>query len=105
MGLKINEDGSRSWTNSNGQRHREDGPAFECSDGRKRWWYNGKLHRLDGPAWEEGGGEEYWLKDGLSHREDGPAGIYFDGSKTWWLKGKQYTEEKFNELIKKENKK
>ena len=29
--------------------HREDGPAFEGSDGSKEWRINGKLHREDGP--------------------------------------------------------
>jgi hypothetical protein len=30
----------------NGKLHREDGPAIEYSDGRKKWYYNGKLYKI-----------------------------------------------------------
>jgi hypothetical protein len=30
-----------------------DGPAIECINGRKEWYFDGKRHRLDGPAIEK----------------------------------------------------
>ena len=42
----------------NGQRHREDGPAYEGSDGTREWWLNGQRHREDGPAAERMGDVE-----------------------------------------------
>ena len=52
--------------------HREDGPAFESSDGNKEWRINGNLHREDGPAIE-------WDGDG----------------KSWYLNGERLTEQEF----------
>jgi len=52
--------------------HREDGPAFEGSNGSKEWRINGKLHREDGPA------VEWW-----------------DGSKSWALNGERLSEQEF----------
>jgi hypothetical protein len=62
----------------NGQRHREDGPAFEYSDGTK-----------------------FWNLNGLHHREDGPAVEYEDGTKQWYLNGCIYTEHKWKIEVKK----
>ena len=39
--VKVNSDGSKSWY-LNGERHREDGPAYEGADGTKSWWLKGK---------------------------------------------------------------
>jgi hypothetical protein len=39
--VKVFDDGRKSWF-LNGKRHREDGPAIECSDGHKEWYLNGK---------------------------------------------------------------
>ena len=55
------------------QRHREDGPAVEYTDGSKFWYLNGKRHRKDGPACE-------WA----------------DGSKEWYLNGEELTEQEFH---------
>ena len=52
--------------------HREDGPAFEGSNGSKEWRINGKLHREDGPAIE-------WR----------------DGTKSWALNSEKLTEQEF----------
>jgi hypothetical protein len=60
----------------NGEHHRLDGPAIECSDGTKEWWVNNQQHRLDGPACE-----------------------YADGTKEWCIEGVYYTEEEFNAKI------
>lgn len=59
---------------SDGQKHRESGPAIEWSDGGCEWWFEGQRHREDGPAIEMA-----------------------DGSKYWYISGKQYTEEDFNQ--------
>ena len=61
------------YCNSDGEIHREDGPAIERTDGTKSWYLNGKLHRVDGPAIE-----------------------YADGTKEWYLNGEYLTEEEFN---------
>ena len=54
--------------------HREDGPAFEGSNGSKEWRINGKLHREDGPAFE---------------------GRWWDGHKEWWLNGEHLSKQGF----------
>jgi hypothetical protein len=68
--VKVYED-KTEWR-INGQRHREDGPAVEYTNGDKEWFLNGKLHREDGPAIE-----------------------YVNGSKSWWINGKQLSEAEF----------
>ena len=57
----IDEYGTKYWHNSQGEVHREDGPAIEYPDGSKKWYKNGLLHREDGPAieWINGGQEWY----------------------------------------------
>ena len=61
----------------NGQRHREDGPAYESTSGTKEWWLNNQLHR-----------------------EDGPAHIGAKGKREWWLNGKQLSEKEWQERVK-----
>jgi len=39
--VKVSPNGDKFWY-LNGKRHREDGPAIECSNGQKYWWINGK---------------------------------------------------------------
>jgi hypothetical protein len=73
--VEVYADGRKVWC-LNGLRHREDGPAVECSNGDKDWWLNGKRHREDGPAVE-----------------------YSNGSKSWYLNEKRLTEEEFNERM------
>ena len=90
--VKVYPSGDREW-HLNGERHREDGPAIECADGRKEWYLNGKLHRKDGPAIEHADGYKAWYLHGKRHREDGPAAEWADGAKDWWLNGKRVTEE------------
>jgi len=66
-------DFTRAWKNSNGELHREDGPAYIGKDFTLGWYINGKRHRVGGPAiifpW---GAEEWFIEDKL-HRLDGPA--------------------------------
>jgi hypothetical protein len=60
---QTDEYGDRYWLNSEGQLHREDGPAVECADGSRAWYLNDQLHREDGPALEWANGyREWWLK-------------------------------------------
>lgn len=76
-----------------GNRHREDGPAFEMPNGHKEWYLRGRKHREDGPAIEKpNGSTEWWVNDRL-HREDGPAIEDADGHKEWWVNGKQHRED------------
>ena len=93
--VEVSDNGSKSWF-LNGERHREDGPAFECADGTKFWYLNGKLHREDGPAVEHTGGTKCWYLNGQRHREDGPAVEWAGGTKHWYLNDKQLTEAEFN---------
>ena len=93
---KTESDGAIRWRLPNGQRHREDGPAIEYSDGAKSWYQNDVLHREDGPAVELPDGSKFWYQNDVHHREDGPAVEYSDGPKEWWINGRQLTEEQFN---------
>ena len=47
--VRVYKNGNTEWW-LNGELHREDGPAVECSDGTKSWYLHGKRHREDGPA-------------------------------------------------------
>lgn len=67
--------------------HRENGPAYEFTNGRGKFWYlNNKRHRDNGPAIEQPSVSE-WFVYGKRHREDGPAIVSKD-FKEWWLNGK-----------------
>jgi hypothetical protein len=83
-GLEIFGGIKRYWKNN--MLHRDDGPAIEFLDGRRKCWYkNGKYHREDGPAvWEASGYCAWYIEDNL-HRLDGPALIYEDGFKEWYV--------------------
>ena len=66
---EVDEWGNIEWW-LNGRRHREDGPAIKCTDGRKWWFLHDKLHREDGPAFENKDGyKEWWLNDEEVHPE------------------------------------
>jgi hypothetical protein len=39
------------------------GVLWELSDGRKSWWLNGKRHREDGPAIECSNGNVWFIND------------------------------------------
>ena len=76
--------------------HREDGPAFEGTNGAKTWYINGKRHREDGPAIEYADGSKEWYVNGNLHHEDGPAVEFPNGFKAWYINGKRLTREEFN---------
>ena len=75
------------------------------SNGDKCWYFDGNLHRVDGPAVECSDGTKYWYFNGNIHRVDGPAIEYSDGYKAWYLNGIKYTEVEYNKEIEKRNKK
>jgi hypothetical protein len=68
--VKVDDNGDRSWW-LNGERHREDGPAYEYADGNREWYLNGQLHRGDGPAieWADGDREWWFNEQELSEEE------------------------------------
>jgi hypothetical protein len=70
--LTIDKYGHKYWYNTNGERHREGGPAFEYIGVAKSWYLNGELHREDGPAVE-----------------------HIDGYRGWYINGKEYTEQEY----------
>ena len=92
--------GIKYWS-QNGKYHRLDGPAVERSNGDKEWYQNGKLHRLDGPACEWVNGSKFWYQNDKLHRLDGPAVERSNGDKEWYIEGKQYSEQEFNQRVKK----
>ena len=102
---KVKVYGTRTeWYNLEGNYHRENGPAIEFSNGYKSWWINGQRHRENGPAVEYTNGDKEWWINGQLHRTDGPAIEYANGNKSWYINGKKYSEQSFNEYIKKQNK-
>jgi hypothetical protein len=88
-GLITDANGNKFWY-VNGQRHREDGPACEYTDGTTSWYLHGKSHRIGGPAVEWRGGAKTWYVHGVLHRLDGPAMENHIGNKCrWFYKGKE----------------
>ena len=94
--IVVNKYGDKYYYNSAGQRHRENGPAFERANGTKAWYIDGKLHRENGPAFESANGDKEWWINGELHRENGPAIESANGDKEWYIAGRQLTEEEFN---------
>jgi hypothetical protein len=91
----VNSDGAIEYKLPNGERHREDGPAYEHPTGTKSWYLNGLLHRENGPAIEwTSGTKEWWLND-ERHREDGPAYEGSNGINEWYLNGKNLSQREF----------
>ena len=64
-----------------------------------KYYYKDKsmitLHREDGPAFEGSNGSKEWRIDGKLHREDGPAVEWRDGTVNWYLNGERLTEQEF----------
>ena len=77
----ITSNGTRKWTNTRGDLHRENGPAVLYSGGAKYWYQNNRLHCTDGPAVED---DKDWGSD----------------CKAWFINGKQLTEAEFNQRVK-----
>jgi len=85
--LEIDKNENRHWYNEEGKIHRENGPAYEASNGYKAWYKNGQLHREGGPAIIMVSGTKQWYKNGKRHRIDGPAVTMLDGTKLYFLDG------------------
>ena len=58
-----------------------------------------KYHRIDGPAYRSPYFEQWWV-NGQLHRIGGPA-LVSDRRKEWWVEGVKFTEEDYNNLMKK----
>ena len=86
----INESGTKTWFNEEGEYHRDHGPAIEYTDGTKEYYLYGKRHREDGPAIEYSNGTKWWYLNGLLHRLDGPAIEWADGEKSYWINNIRY---------------
>ena len=78
------------------------GDKYYYSDGTisSRWNHSKTFHREDGPAYEGTDGTKYWYMNGKCHREDGPAIEYADGTKHWYMNDKKVTTLTKKELIK-----
>jgi len=83
----------QAWRNSEGQPHREGGPAVIEADGTQEWYHKGKYHRLGGPAIIYFDGTKVWYHKGELHREGGPSVIFSDGRQYWCLNGSPATRE------------
>lgn len=59
---------------SNGDLHRENGPAIEWSDGTKEWYVRGVRHRSDGPAVIYPSNTKAWYKNGIYTKTEYPDG-------------------------------
>ena len=81
----VDEYGILRYYNTQGQLHREYGPAVVYVDGTQVWYQNDQLHRVDGPAIECPDGRRAWWQNGQRHRIDGPAIEYADGSCNWFI--------------------
>ena len=75
--IEVDKWGARCYYNTNGQLHRENGPAIEYADGSKSWYKNDQYHRTDGPAID-------WTR----------------GRKEWYINGEELTEAEFNQRVK-----
>lgn len=105
------------WQLSSGAFHRDFGPAY-ISKTSQIWYRNGEKHRDNGPAIERTDGSLQWFKNGKLHREDGPAiiktnsrqksyGIYYingiqlseRGFRKWKTTGKLKPKFEFKDFI------
>jgi hypothetical protein len=85
--MTVTASGDKEWRNGAGELHREDGPAVECANGDRAWFFRDRLHRVNGPAVEHTGVQKSWYRHGVLHREDGPAIEGPGNNKAWFLDG------------------
>jgi hypothetical protein len=95
----LNEEGNKVWTNSEGQRHRLDGPAVLYPNGCEYWYQFGHLHRDDGPAVIIPNRKVFWYQYGQRHREDGPAVIYNNRYSEYYIKSVKYSKDSWLEYL------
>jgi hypothetical protein len=61
---RIDKYGNKRWFDSDGEFHRDNGPAVIYTNGYQSWWQHGSIHRDDGPAIEWGNGtSSWWVND------------------------------------------
>jgi len=92
----VTKYGRVEYRDSQGELHRDDGPAEEFTNGAKIWWRHGIRHRVDGPAVEDPVNNSYsWYVDGKRHRLGGPAMEWMSGIREWYLGGVRYLEDEY----------
>ena len=96
---RVHSSGTMTYHNSDGQLHREHGPAVEYSDGGSEWYQNGQLHRVDGPAIDRVDIGKFLYKHGRLHSLDGPAIEYTDGHRAWFINGIELTEAEWQQAV------
>lgn len=82
-----------TWFDSQGNLHRENGPARKDvlrGEVTLYWYKHGEIHRDGAPAIETSIGSEEWYQNGQRHREDGLALIGRSGAGFWYLEDQQY---------------
>lgn len=61
--VHIDNIGTKTWRDSEGNLHRVDGPAIEYPHGTCFWYLHGNLHRIGGPAVIFSNGVHVWAID------------------------------------------
>jgi len=69
MKLEIDRDGNRLWYNDEGELHRENGPAFEGTNGVKWWFRDGVEYRDNGPVFDFGD-QSFYSKNEFENRKN-----------------------------------
>lgn len=85
--------GDEYWYDSNGELHRDNGPAIIKCNGDHIWCIHGLRHRTNGPALYNVDGYQEWWHKGKPHRFRAPAIIYTDGSEEWYRNGQRHRED------------
>jgi hypothetical protein len=62
--IQIGSSGTKWYHDSDGEFHRDEGPAIEYSNGDKHYYQHGILHRDDGPAIDDVGNYKKYYKYG-----------------------------------------
>ena len=91
--VKVYKDGTKKWYLDGDLRLNED------ANGDKEYFLDGGRHREDGPAIECSSGSKFWYLNEKLHREDGPAIEWSSGKKEWYINDKKLTEEEFFKRI------
>jgi len=93
--LKIKTNKETRYSNSDGKRHRNNGPAIIYPSGTQVWYRNDKPHRDNNlPASIGSDGDQYWHQNGKLHRDNGPAIIWSNGTQVYWVNGEFIKREK-----------
>ena len=77
MAYEVEKFGNKIWCNSQGQRHRTDGPAVIWPDGAQGWFINDQLHHINGPAVIYADGTQHWFINGRNITREVEAWMIF----------------------------